>query len=55
MGCLGSLGSAVMDEETSKLLSTLDKKVMDYKETFEKNVDSTKKKQEKQLKERHKI
>ena len=54
MGCLGSLGSAVMDEETSKLLSTLDKKVMDYKETFEKNVDSTKKKQENQLKERHK-
>ena len=43
MGCLGSLGSAVMDEETSKLLSTLDKKVMDYKEIFEKNVDSTKK------------
>ena len=47
MGCLGSLGAAVMDEETSKLLSTLDKKVMDYKETFETNVNETKKSRKK--------
>ena len=50
---MGCLGIEVIDEETSKILATLDLKVEEYKKTFETNVEKVKKKQEDQLKARH--
>ena len=50
---MGCLGVEVLDEETSKILATLDLKVEEYKKTFETNVEKVKKKQEDQLKARH--
>ena len=50
---MGCLGVEVIDEETSKILATLDLKVEEYKETFKTNVEKVKKKQEDQLKARH--
>ena len=50
---MGCLGNQVMDAETAKLLNSLDRKVEECKETFEKDVKENKEKQEKQLKERH--
>ena len=49
MGCLG-IG---VDPEIAKILASLDSKVEEYKETFEKEVKEVKEKQEKQLEERH--
>ena len=50
---MGCLGVEVINEETSKILATLDLKVEEYKETFKTNVEKVKKKQEEQLKARH--
>ena len=50
---MGCLGIEVIDEETSKILATLDLKVEEYKKTFETNVEKVKRKQEDQLKARH--
>ena len=40
---MGCLGIEVIDEETSKILATLDLKVEEYKKTFETNVEKVKK------------
>ena len=50
---MGCSGFQVMDEETAKLLASLDRKVEEFQETFEKDVKEIKDKQDKQLKERH--
>ena len=50
---MGCSGFQVMDEETAKLLASLDRKVEEFHETFEKDVKEIKDKQDKQLKERH--
>ena len=50
---MGCAGIQVMDEETAKLLASLDRKVEEFQETFEKDVKEIKDKQDKQLKERH--
>ena len=50
---MGCSGFQVMDEETAKLLASLDRKVEEFRETFEKDVKEIKDKQDKQLKERH--
>jgi hypothetical protein len=50
---MGCTGFQVMDEETAKLLASLDRKVEEFHETFEKDVKEIKDKQDKQLKERH--
>ena len=50
---MGCAGFQVMDEETAKLLASLDRKVEEFHETFEKDVKEIKDKQDKQLKERH--
>jgi len=50
---MGCLGVEVLDEETSKILATLDLKVEDYKKTFQTNAEKVKKQQEEQLKARH--
>ena len=50
---MGCTGFQVMDEETAKLLASLDRKVEEFQETFEKDVKEIKDKQDKQLKERH--
>ena len=50
---MGCAGFQVMDEETAKLLASLDRKVEEFQETFEKDVKEIKDKQDKQLKERH--
>ena len=50
---MGCAGIQVMDEETAKLLASLDRKVEEFHETFEKDVKEIKDKQDKQLKERH--
>ena len=53
MGCLGSLGVSVIDEDTAKLLSTLDLKIEEYDKTFNKNSKEANELKEKQLKKRH--
>lgn len=53
MGCLGSLGVNVIDEDTAKLLSTLDLKIEEYDKTFNKNSKEAEEHKEKQLKNRH--
>ena len=53
MGCLGSLGVNVIDEDTAKLLSTLDLKIEEYDKTFNKNSKEANELKEKQLKNRH--
>ena len=50
---MGCAGFQVIDEDTAKLLASLDRKVEEFQETFEKDVKEIKEKQEKQLKERH--
>ncbi len=50
---MGCTGFQVMDEETAKLLASLDRKLEEFHETFEKDVKEIKDKQDKQLKERH--
>ena len=50
---MGCSGFQVMDEETAKLLASLDRKVEEFHETFEKDIKEIKDKQDKQLKERH--
>jgi hypothetical protein len=50
---MGCTGFQVMDEETAKLLASLDRKVEEFHETFERDVKEIKDKQDKQLKERH--
>ena len=50
---MGCTGFQVMDEDTAKLLASLDRKVEEFQETFEKDVKEIKDKQDKQLKERH--
>ena len=53
MGCLGCSLPEVIDDDTAKLLASLDRKVEDYNEIFDKEVKKVKESQEKQQKERH--
>ena len=50
---MGCLGTEVLDEDTAKLLATLDLKIKDYETIFEENVNKVKKDKEEQLKKRH--
>ena len=50
---MGCLGTEVLDEDTAKLLATLDLKIKDYETIFEENVNKVKKDKEDQLKNRH--
>ena len=50
---MGCLGTEVLDEDTAKLLATLDLKIKDYETIFEENVNKVKKDKEEQLKNRH--
>ena len=53
MGCLSSIGfEGGVDPEIEKLLSSLDERIKEYQNVFEKKAKKAKKKQEKQLKER---
>ena len=47
---MGCLGTEVLDEDTAKLLATLDLKIKDYETIFEENVNKVKKDKEEQLK-----
>ena len=49
MGCAG----VEVDSDVAKILASLDRKLEDYKETFEKNAKEVKENHEKQLKKRH--
>ena len=51
MGCFRSIGFGVVPE-IEKLLSSLDERIKEYQNVFEKKAKKAKKKQEKQLKER---
>ena len=50
---MGCLGTEVLDEDTAKLLATLDLKIKHYETIFEENVNKVKKDKEEQLKKRH--
>ena len=53
MGCFRSIGfEGGVDPEIEKLLSSLDERIKEYQNVFEKKAKKAKKKQEKQLKER---
>ena len=53
MGCLSSIGfEGGVDPEIEKLLSSLDERIKEYQNVFEKKAKKAKKKQEKQLKEK---